>query len=80
MSKVFCENDIRPDELVKKQKEFCEQDIAFLLSKKDEFVEVECPACGSTDYHDEFKKILLTIGNVKSAECYIFHRGLRSKS
>lgn len=50
MSNLFIENDIRPDELIKKQQEFCEQDINFSKSKINDFVEGSCPACGSSHY------------------------------
>lgn len=50
------ENEIRPEELVKKQQEFIKQDIAFLLSQKDKFVSISCPACETNNEEIEFNK------------------------
>ena len=52
--KVFSENDIRPSDLVKKQKVFSVNDLARLLSRNGEFVDVACPACGAVVEKDAF--------------------------
>lgn len=56
MNTTFNENDIRPDELVKKQEQYCRHDIEFLKSRIDDFVEVACPACGKVNQDICFKK------------------------
>lgn len=40
--------DIRPDELMAGQRAAMQRDIDMLLGRRSEFVEVSCPACGST--------------------------------
>lgn len=47
---------IRPDHLKKGQMEAFLEDIAYLLTFKDQFVTVHCPACGSNDFHPAFDK------------------------
>ena len=56
MNTVFNENDIRPDELVKRQEKYCQHDIEFLKSKKNSFVDVVCPACGEVNDDVCFRK------------------------
>ena len=50
------ENDIRPDALKEKQKEYLQQDIEWLLAHKEEFVDAPCPACNSTSASFKFFK------------------------
>jgi 2-polyprenyl-3-methyl-5-hydroxy-6-metoxy-1,4-benzoquinol methylase len=44
---AFSETDIRPDSLMAEQSERLAADIRRLLARRDEFVEVPCPACGA---------------------------------
>ncbi|GAB6038260.1 hypothetical protein JCM15519_28190 [Fundidesulfovibrio butyratiphilus] len=50
------EDDIRPDRLRTAQQEFLDQDIAWLLSRKDSWVAVDCPACSDADHRHVFDK------------------------
>ena len=50
------ENDIRPDALKEKQKKYLQQDIEWLLARKEEFVDAPCPACGSSRASFKFLK------------------------
>lgn len=56
MSKSFKENDIRPNDLNVESKKAMKEDIKRLLDQKDEFVEVDCPACTSNNYKFAFQK------------------------
>lgn len=53
---TLSENDIRPDALMKGQAERFGNDIARLLTRKDEFLEVDCPACASAKRKSRFQK------------------------
>jgi 2-polyprenyl-3-methyl-5-hydroxy-6-metoxy-1,4-benzoquinol methylase len=44
---AFSETDIRPDALMGEQAQRLDADIRRLLARRDEFVEVTCPACGA---------------------------------
>ena len=46
---AFTEEDIRPAELMDRQRVAVLVDLGRLLSRRDEFVEVDCPACASPD-------------------------------
>lgn len=50
------ESQIRPAELEKQQQEAYERDIARVLERKSEFVQVDCPACGSSDSFLDLQK------------------------
>lgn len=50
------ETEMRPDHLLKDQRERYLADVARLLERKDEFVVVGCPACESRAYKLAFKK------------------------
>ena len=50
------EEDIRPEELMKLQQKYFEEDIAWLNNQKQKFVEVDCPACEKKDYEPLFEK------------------------
>jgi len=50
------EADIRPDELKKNQSKVIAADIRWLLSRRESFVRVDCPACGSAGYTGTFEK------------------------
>jgi 2-polyprenyl-3-methyl-5-hydroxy-6-metoxy-1,4-benzoquinol methylase len=52
----FSANDIRPRALEVGQQEAIRKDIEMLLSRKVEFVEVQCPACGALHTRDPFDK------------------------
>jgi 2-polyprenyl-3-methyl-5-hydroxy-6-metoxy-1,4-benzoquinol methylase len=51
VSVTLREADIRPDELMAEQARRYAADVAWLLERRDRFVEVACPACGG-DEHD----------------------------
>jgi 2-polyprenyl-3-methyl-5-hydroxy-6-metoxy-1,4-benzoquinol methylase len=50
------EEDIRPAALMAEKQEHLEWDMNFLLSRKDEWVLVECPACGSARHREHGSK------------------------
>lgn len=50
------ENDIRPDKLLNKQQEYIQEDIDFLLSQKEKFIDINCPACDFYNERLEFNK------------------------
>lgn len=50
------EDEIRPDRLKNGQARACAIDIERLLSQKNEFVFVNCPACNSNESKDAFQK------------------------
>lgn len=52
----FTENDIRPVDLMKGQEEAVQTDVRFLQERKDRFVEVACPACGSSESKPKYRK------------------------
>jgi 2-polyprenyl-3-methyl-5-hydroxy-6-metoxy-1,4-benzoquinol methylase len=53
---MFRETDIRPQELMKGQAERLAADINRLLKHKNNFINVDCPACGSTKSHKAYEK------------------------
>lgn len=55
-AKMFKVEDIRPDVLLKKQKQYIDEDITFLQSKKQKFVRVNCPACDTENVDVELVK------------------------
>lgn len=55
----FNENDIRPDDIMVKQKEFMLADIDYLLQFRDEYVSVRCPACDKDESKILFQKYTL---------------------
>lgn len=67
MSNAFNENDIRPDELVKQQAQYCKHDIDFLKSKKGDFIDVKCPACEQVNSAVEMTKH--SFNYIKCKEC-----------
>jgi len=50
------ETDIRPDHLMIEQQQRYKADVVRLLSRHDEFVFVNCPACDSSDSHPRYDK------------------------
>ncbi len=55
-SDSFTENDIRPDALMDGVKKAYHADIQWLISKKNQFVDVSCPACSSDRNKNAFEK------------------------
>ena len=53
---TFNENDIRPDKYSEILKQATNTDINFLYSRKNNFIEIPCPACGKTNTKIEFTK------------------------
>lgn len=62
------EDEIRPETLKQGQAEFIASDIKGLLARKDEFVKVNCPACGSGSYVKAFDKYGLQYVTCKDCE------------
>ena len=52
----FNENDIRPEKYNEIVKQAHSEDISFLIGRKNEFVEVECPSCKKHNLKTEFTK------------------------
>ena len=50
------ETDIRPDELMAEQARRYEADVAWLLERRERFVEVACPACEATEHAAAWRK------------------------
>lgn len=50
------ENEIRPDDIMAKQKEVMLADIDYILKFKKDFVKVDCPACGGKSGTVAFRK------------------------
>jgi 2-polyprenyl-3-methyl-5-hydroxy-6-metoxy-1,4-benzoquinol methylase len=55
-SQPLRESEIRPDHLMAEQKARIERDIARMLKRRAEFVEVNCPACAQTSSEKVFQK------------------------
>jgi 2-polyprenyl-3-methyl-5-hydroxy-6-metoxy-1,4-benzoquinol methylase len=53
---VLSEHELCPDDLLAGQEVAFARDIARLQARRDEFVAVDCPACGGTDRHAAFAK------------------------
>jgi 2-polyprenyl-3-methyl-5-hydroxy-6-metoxy-1,4-benzoquinol methylase/ribosomal protein S27E len=58
-NETFREGEIRPDHLMQEQSRRFEADIARLLERRGEFVQVACPACGSESSRRMFQKYTL---------------------
>jgi 2-polyprenyl-3-methyl-5-hydroxy-6-metoxy-1,4-benzoquinol methylase/predicted RNA-binding Zn-ribbon protein involved in translation (DUF1610 family) len=65
------ENDIRPENLMQKQKILTLTDAGRMLSRCGEFVHVDCPACGTTPAVEKFKKN--GISYVECENCQTFY-------
>ncbi len=52
----FNENDIRPDDLMDGVRQAYQQDVEWLLERREQFIEVTCPACDSEYYDYAFDK------------------------
>ena len=59
MTTHFREHDIRPADTAAEQKRRYEADVARLLARRAEFVEVTCPACNASKYDVRFEKYSL---------------------
>jgi len=68
---TLTEQEIRPAELMDKQRIAALTDIGRLLSRCGEFVNVNCPACGINNYTQKFKKNSITY--VECKECRTFY-------
>ena len=55
----FTENDIRPDDIMEKQKAVMLADIDYILQYKEDFISVNCPACDANDFEKVFSKYTL---------------------
>lgn len=60
VSKIYKEDSIRPDNLMKKQAELFASDVRRLLRHKNDFMDVSCPACTSWNSTKAFEKNELT--------------------
>jgi 2-polyprenyl-3-methyl-5-hydroxy-6-metoxy-1,4-benzoquinol methylase len=54
--KTFKETDIRPQDLMKGQQIAMLADVGRLLERRKDFVDVDCPACGSSEKKKVFEK------------------------
>ena len=61
---TFCETDIRPAALSRGAFDAHEKDRQFLMSRRDRFVKVSCPACGGDEEQEVFFK-----GEFRYVEC-----------
>lgn len=62
------EEDIRPDSLMRENAKLRVEDIRKILKRKDEFVEISCPACESGSYRLVFQKDGFTFVCCKQCE------------
>lgn len=65
IQEIFTEEAIRPSRLVQQMEKLCEEDRQWLLTHQNQFVPVNCPACGKNKFHEVFIKL-----NVRFVECY----------
>lgn len=63
-NKILKEEDIRPYNLMQDQNVMMTIDIGRLLTKRDEFVNVDCPACGQNNFNRKYIKY-----NLDYVEC-----------
>lgn len=75
---TLTEQDIRPVQLMAKQRIAALTDIGRLLSRYSEFVQVDCPACGANDHVPKFKKN--GISYVECKKCQTFYVNPRPTS
>lgn len=71
MSEKLTEGQIRPPELMDRQRQLVLKDIGRLLSRCDEFVNVPCPACAKAGTTKLFEKFGLSY--VECAECQTWY-------
>lgn len=67
-SHTFKENDIRPDDIMEKQKAVMLADIDYILQFKEDFISVNCPACDADDAVVSFQKYTLDYCTCKNCE------------
>lgn len=72
------EQDIRPAQLMAKQRIAVLTDVGRMLSKYSEFVLVDCPACGANDHAPKFEKN--GISYVECKKCQTFYVNPRPPS
>ncbi len=53
------ENEIRPDDIMEKQKEAMLADIEYILKFKSDYIDVNCPGCGNDNSEVAFQKYTL---------------------
>ncbi|WP_415249769.1 class I SAM-dependent methyltransferase [Sulfurimonas sp.] len=53
---MFKENDIRPFNFKEKHEKMFQQDLAYLIEKKNNFIDVDCPVCSTKNTHIKFIK------------------------
>jgi 2-polyprenyl-3-methyl-5-hydroxy-6-metoxy-1,4-benzoquinol methylase len=71
MTKKLTEHEIRPAQLMAKQRIAAVTDVGRMLSRYEEFVYVPCPACGSEDSGPKFEKNC--INYVECRVCQTFY-------
>ena len=64
----FTENDIRPKQFVANQKTALSVDIGRMLSMRDKFVEVNCPACDGNNSYKKYEKYFLDYHECRNCE------------
>ncbi len=64
----FTENDIRPDDIMKKQHAVMMADIDYILKSKADFIQVNCPACDQDNSDRAFQKYTLDYRQCKECE------------
>jgi len=62
------EEEIRPEKFDNKQMEFYMEDVKNLLKRKNEFINVNCPACGTNNFEKSFEKYDHTYVTCKECE------------
>jgi ribosomal protein S27E len=62
------EKDIRPDHLMRENVKLHAEDVQQLLTRRNEFVEIDCPACESNNYQFIFEKDGFTFVTCKECE------------
>lgn len=72
---AFSENDIRPQSLTAGLAECYANDIARLLERREEFIEVDCPACGNAERRARMTKHGLTF--VECTRCQTMYTSPR---
>ena len=75
---TFSENEIRPLQLMDKQRIAALTDVGRMLSRYGEFVQVDCPACGANAQAPKFEKN--GINYVECKQCRTFYVNPRPPS
>lgn len=75
---AFSENEIRPLQLMAKQRIAALTDVGRMLSRYGEFVQVDCPACGANAQVPKFEKN--GVNYVECKECRTFYVNPRPPS